>query len=53
MLAEKLYRTLLRLYPREHRDAYAWLMMQHARDLRRDARERGRWQSVVMNLRLL
>ncbi|MGD2157610.1 MAG: hypothetical protein PVG32_12120, partial [Anaerolineales bacterium] len=53
MLAEKLYRVLLLLYPRKHRKAYARLMLQHARDLSRDARERGRWHSVLMSLRLL
>ncbi|MGD8753241.1 MAG: hypothetical protein PVG14_17530 [Anaerolineales bacterium] len=53
MLAEKLYRMLLLLYPRKHRKAYARLMLQHARDLSRDAQERGRWQSVVISLRLL
>ena len=53
MLAEMLYRMLLLLYPRKHRKVYAWLMLQHARDLSRDARGRGRWHSVMMNLRLL
>lgn len=53
MLAEKLYRMLLLLYPRKHRQAYARSMLQHARDLSRDARGRGRWHSVVMDLRLL
>ena len=53
MLPEKFYRMLLLLYPRKHREAYARLMLQHARDLSRDARERGWWHSVVMSLRLL
>ena len=52
-LAERVYRLLLRLYPKEHRRAYAQPMLQHARDLGRDARARGSWQSVVMTFRLL
>lgn len=53
MLAEKIYHMLLWLYPKKHRQAYGRPMLQHARDLSRIAWGRGRWQSVVMSLRLL
>lgn len=38
-LAERFYRLLLRLYPAEHRRAYGELMLLHARDLERAARQ--------------
>lgn len=52
-LTERVYRLLLGLFPKEHHRAYAQPMLQHARDLGRDARERGRWQSVIMTFRLV
>lgn len=51
--AERIYRILLWLYPREHRRAYGRLMLQHARDLNRAARRRGRWHVTTLCLRLL
>lgn len=50
--AETLYRVLLRLYPREHRQAYGTLMLQHARDLERAAREHSRLHVAALYLRL-
>lgn len=42
----RLYRSLLWLYPADHRQAYAELMLQHAADLARDASpSNGRWGS--------
>ncbi len=52
-LAERVYRLLLRLFPKEHRRAYAQPMLQHARDLGRDARGRGRWHVAMMSWQLL
>jgi hypothetical protein len=40
--AEHLYRMLLWLYPKKHRQAYEQPMLQHARDLSRAARRQGR-----------
>lgn len=40
---ERIYRFLLRLYPKEHRDAYGEPMLQGFRDLRREAALRGPW----------
>ena len=42
-LSECLYRLLLYLYPRRHRQEYGELMLLHVRDQLRDAREQGRW----------
>jgi hypothetical protein len=52
-LAERIYRLLLRLYPAKHRKDYGEPMLQHARDLRRAAQQRGRWQVAMLCLRLL
>jgi hypothetical protein len=52
-LAEHMYRMLLRLYPRKHRQAYEQPMLQHARDLSLAARQRGRWHVAWLCLRLL
>ena len=46
-LAERIYRLLLRLYPAKHRKDYGEPMLQHARDLRRAAQQRGRWQVAM------
>ncbi len=51
--AERIYRILLWLYPREHRRTYGQLMLQHARDLNCAARRRGRWHVTTLYLRLL
>lgn len=51
--AERLYRMLLYMYPAEHRRAYGQPMLQHARDLNRFARRKGRRQAALMNFRLL
>ncbi len=42
-VGERLYRLLLYLYPRRHREEYGRLMLLHVRDQLRDAREQGRW----------
>ena len=52
-VAERLYKLLLCLYPAQHRQLYGECMLQHARDLSRDARESGRWPVVLLCLRLL
>jgi hypothetical protein len=52
-LAEHIYRMLLWLYPKKHRLAYARAMLQHSRDLSRDARERGGWHVTILFMRLL
>ncbi len=52
-LAEHVYRVLLGLYPDEHRRAYEQPMLQHARDLGRAARQRGRWHVVKLCLQLV
>jgi hypothetical protein len=52
-LAEYVYRMLLWLYPTKHRQAYEQPMLQHARDLGRAARQRGRWHVAKLCLRLL
>lgn len=41
MVSERLYRLLLRLYPREHRRKYGELMVTHFRDQLRAARAEG------------
>ncbi len=50
---ERIYQVLLWLYPAKHRQAYGRLMLQHARDLSRSARQRGRWHLAVLCLRLM
>jgi hypothetical protein len=52
-LAERLYRLLARLYPAQHRQAYGEAMLQHARDLGRDAQPQGGWQVARLCGRLL
>lgn len=52
-LAGRVYRLLLRLYPAKHRKDYGEPMLQHAHDLSRAARQRGRWQVAILCLRLL
>lgn len=52
-IAGSFYCLLLRLYPAEHRQAYGVYMLQHARDLGKAARQRGRWSSAKLLLRLL
>jgi hypothetical protein len=52
-LAEYAYRILLWLYPTKHRQAYGQQMLQHTRDLNREARQRGRWHVAILCLRLL
>jgi len=51
--AERIYRLLLWLYPAKHRQAYGPLMLQHARDLSRATRQRGRWHMAILCLRLM
>lgn len=51
--AERIYRVLLRLYPTKHREAYGPAMLQHSRDLNRDARRRGRRHVIALCFRLL
>ena len=53
MLAERVYRILLWLYPKKHRLAYERPMLQHARDLSRDAWDRGGWHVTRLYVRLL
>jgi hypothetical protein len=50
---ESLYRLLLHLYPRDHRQAYGKQMLQHARDLERAARQRGNLSVTALYLRLI
>jgi len=52
-MAERMYRMLVWLYPAKHRQAYEQPMLQHARDLGRAARQRGRWHVAVLCGRLL
>jgi hypothetical protein len=52
-MAERIYWILLRLYPVDHRQAFGQLMLQHARDLERDYRQRGGWQISIFYLRLV
>ena len=51
--AEHIYRVLLWLYPAKHRRAYGRPMLQHARDLNRAARQRGRRHVATLCLRLM
>ena len=51
--AETIYTVVLHLYPREHRQAYGQSMIQHACDLEREARERGRPYVAALYLRLI
>ena len=43
-LTERVYQCLLRLYPVKHRMEFGQYMLQHARDLHRDAENEGSWQ---------
>ena len=52
-MAERIYCILLWLYPAEHRQAYGGLMLQHARDLERDAFKRHGWRILILYLRLI
>lgn len=52
-MAEHIYCILLWLYPAEHRQAYGGLMLQHARDLERDAFQRRGWQLLFLYFRLI
>lgn len=52
-VAERMYRMLVWLYPAKHRQAYEQPMLQHARDLGRAARQRGRWHVAMLCWRLL
>jgi hypothetical protein len=52
-VAERMYRMLVWLYPAKHRQAYEQPMLQHARDLGRAARQRGRWHVAMLCGRLL
>jgi len=52
-MAERMYRMLVWLYPAKHRQAYEQPMLQHARDLGRAARQRGRWHVAMLCGRLL
>lgn len=45
-LSEKIYRLLLRAYPRRYRDQYAQPMEQLFRDQLRDARTFGQWSAL-------
>ncbi|MCJ7660455.1 MAG: hypothetical protein MUO67_15010 [Anaerolineales bacterium] len=40
-MAERIYQLLLRLFPAKHRQAFEEEMLQHARDLNRDAQQQG------------
>lgn len=46
-MTEQTYRRLLRVYPAAFRDEFADAMLQHFRDLRRDARQNGRTFSMA------
>ena len=51
--AERFYRALLWLYPAGHRRIYGRPMLQHARDMVRAARRRGRRHVATLYLRLV
>jgi hypothetical protein len=51
--AERLYRVLLWLYPPKHRRAFGHLMLQHASDLSRAARQHSRRHEAALCLHLL
>lgn len=51
--AERLYRALLWLYPAEHRRAFGAVMVQHARDMHRDARSAGPWRVAGLQIYLI
>lgn len=51
--AEAIYGALLKLYPRKHRQEYGRLMLQHARDQERAARQLGRRHAAVLYVRLI
>lgn len=53
MIAERILQILVYLYPKEHRRAYGELIVQHARDLEREAQEQGSWQLVALYARLI
>lgn len=52
-IAECIYQILVNLYPKEHQQLYREPMIQHARDLEREARKQGYWQLVKLYVRLL
>jgi hypothetical protein len=52
-LAERIYRLLLRLYPAKHRSAFKEAMLQHARDLNRDAQQGGQWHAAKLCINLV
>ena len=51
--AERLYRVLLHLYPADHRETYGQAMLQHAQDLERDVRDKGRLAAAALYLKLV
>jgi len=52
-MAERVYRWMLRLYPGKHRRAYKEEMLQHARDLNRDAEQLGQWKVAKLCISLV
>lgn len=52
-LAERIYHWLLRLYPAKHRKDFQEDMLQHARDLNRDASQQGQWYVARLCISLL
>lgn len=50
---ERVYRLVLRFYPKTHRQAFEEAMLLHARDLNRDAEAQGAWQVAKLCVSLM
>ena len=50
---ERVYRLVLRFYPKTHRQVFEEAMLLHARDLNRDAEEQGEWQIAKLCVSLV
>ena len=52
-IADRIYRWMLRLYPRKHREAFEEEMLLHARDMNRDAEQLGQWNMARLCISLV